>query len=67
MAEHICHLIGHKFSQFQAMSVHFVNKKLKTSINKLEITNPNGVYLPHNVTNNNVYALFLASNPSQVI
>ena len=27
--EVICHLVGHKFSQFQALSSHFVNKKLK--------------------------------------
>ena len=27
MTERICHLIGHKFSQFQALSGHFVNKK----------------------------------------
>ena len=29
MTENICHLVGHKFSQFQALSSHFVNKKLK--------------------------------------
>ena len=26
MTEHICHLIGHKFSQFQALSGHFLKK-----------------------------------------
>ena len=30
MTERICHLIGHKYSQFQALSGHFVKKKLKT-------------------------------------
>ena len=29
MIEHIYHLIGHNFSQFQALSSHFVNKKSK--------------------------------------
>ena len=29
MTEHIRHLIGHKFSQFQALSGQFVKKKLK--------------------------------------
>ena len=29
MTELICHLIGHKFSQFQALSGLFVKKKLK--------------------------------------
>ena len=31
MTEHICHLISHKFSQFQSLPSHFVNKKLKIS------------------------------------
>ena len=29
MTEHICHLIGHKFSQSQALPGHFVKKNLK--------------------------------------
>ena len=29
MTERIYHLIGHKFSQFQALFGHFKNKKLK--------------------------------------
>ena len=29
MTEQICHLIGYKCSQFQALSGHFVNKQLK--------------------------------------
>ena len=29
MTKRICHFIGRNFSQFQALSGHFVNKKLK--------------------------------------
>ena len=29
LTERICHLIGHKFSQFQVLLGHFVNEKLK--------------------------------------
>ena len=29
MTKHICYLIGHEFSQFQALSGHFAKKKLK--------------------------------------
>ena len=29
MTEQICHFIGHKCSQFQALSGHFLNKQLK--------------------------------------
>ena len=31
MTKPICHLIGHKFSQFQALHSHFVKRKLKIS------------------------------------
>ena len=63
MTERICPLIGHKYSQFQALSGHFVKKKLelfssflgfKIIYQKVGITNPKDVYLPRNVTNNNV-------------
>ena len=66
----ICHLFSHKFSQFQALSCHFVNKQFKSIqfrfrfqgffINEIEIMNPNDIYLPHSIANNNMCAQFLA-------
>ena len=58
ITKHICHLIGHKFSQFQALPGHFVNKnqKLFSSFLGFKVIyqlirnmNPKDVYLPqHN-------------------
>ena len=68
MTEPIYHLIGHKFSQFETLFGHFKNKKLKiilvhfkilrSFINEVEITNPKDIYLPRNISNNNVCVLF---------
>ena len=62
MTEHICHLIGHKFSQFQALSGHFVKKKnwkLFSSFLGFKViyqlsgnNEPKRCYLPRNITNN---------------
>ena len=59
MIERIFHLMGHKFSQFQVLSDHFVKKKFssfvgfKLIIKEVKITNPKDVYLLSNITNNN--------------
>ena len=67
MTECIYHLIGHRFSQFQVMLVHFcLNKKLKISsflgFNVIYQRSRNNkhkdVYLTHNITNNHACALF---------
>ena len=71
MTKLIYHLISDKFSQFQALSSHFVKKienylvpfwVSRSYMNKVEIMNKKDVYLPHNTSNNNVCALFLAGH-----
>ena len=57
MTERIYHLIGHKFSQFQALFGYFKNKKLKIIlvhfkflrefINEVETTNPKDIFIYH--------------------
>ena len=77
MSKQIYHLMGHKFSQFQALPDYFVNKKNENYLVSFQAPRyiiyqqsknkkPKNVYLPCNITNNNVCCLFSVCNPSQM-